>query len=189
MNYLDIIIGIILIIFALGGLKNGIIREAFSLLAFIAGIYGAMKLSDYVGKWLGEIINVDPEWMSVISFIIVFIALALLINWLGGLLSDFVASLSLGFFDKLGGFVFGIAKGFLLVGVLILLLDFFGIKDVLKEETCENSKLYKSSEKVATWIYENKDNWIEKIDEKFDKVEKNLKHEKDDVEDFVEDLI
>lgn len=178
MNYLDIIIGIILIIFALSGLKNGIIREAFSLLAFVVGIYGAMKLSDYVGKWLGEIINVSQDWMSVISFIVVFIALALLINWLGRLLANLVESISLGFIDKIGGFLFGIAQGFLIIGVLILLLDFFGIKDVLKEETCENSKLYKSSEKVAAWIYDNKDGWMEKL---------NMKYE--DVEEKVEDLL
>lgn len=174
MNYLDIIIGIILILFAIGGLKNGIIREAFSLVAFVGGIYGAIKLSNYVGNWLSELINVSQEWMSVISFIIVFIALALLINWLGGLLSDLIASLSLGFVDKIGGFVFGVAKGFLLVGVLILLLDFFGIKDVLNEKTRENSKLYKSSEKVATWIYENKDGWLKKLDVEYDKVEKKV---------------
>ena len=163
MNYLDIIIGIILILFAIGGLRNGIIREAFSLLAFVLGIYGAMKLSDYVGKWLGEIINVSPDWMSVISFIIVFIALALLINWLGNMLASFIESLNLGFIDKLGGAVFGVAN---------LLLDLFGIKDVLNEETCEKSKFYKNSEKVATWIYENKDGWIEKLDKEYKNVEK-----------------
>jgi len=185
MNYLDIIIGIILIIFALGGLKNGIIREAFSLVAFIIGIYGAMRLSDQVGKWLGEIINVSPEWMSVISFIIVFIALALLISWLGGLLANLVESLSLGFIDKIGGVVFGIAKGFLLVGVLILLLDFFGIKDVLKEETREKSKLYKNSEKVASWIYEHKDGWLEKLNDEYDKVEKGIKGVGDEIDDLI----
>ena len=73
MNYLDIIIGIILILFAIVGLRNGIIREVFSLAAFIGGIYGAIKLSDMVGKWLGNIINVSPEWTAVISFILVFI--------------------------------------------------------------------------------------------------------------------
>lgn len=174
MNYLDIIIAIVLIIFAIGGFRNGIIREAFSLVAFIGGIYGAMRLSDYVGKWLGQLINVSPEWMSVISFIMVFIALALIINWLGGLLSNLIASLNLGFIDSLGGIIFGIAKGFLLIGVLILLLDFFGMKDVLNKETCEKSKLYKSSEKVATWIYDNKDSWINKIDEEYDKIEKKV---------------
>ena len=171
MNYLDIIIAIILILFAIGGWRNGIIKEAFSLVAFILGIYGALKLSDWVGGLLGKLINVSPEWMSVISFIIVFIALALLISWLGTMLSNLFASLNLGFVDKLGGLVFGIAQGFLLIGVLILLLDFFGIKDVLNEETREGSKLYKTSEQVATWIYDNKDGWMEKIHEKYDKAE------------------
>ena len=174
MNYLDIIIGIILIIFALGGLKNGIIREAFSLAAFIGGIYGAIKLCDMVGQWLGKLINVNDDLMSVISFIVVFIALALIINWLGNVIAGIIESVSLGFIDKLGGAVFGIAKGFLLVGIIILLLDFFGIKDILNKETCESSKLYKSSEKVATWIYENKDGWIEKINEQYKKVEEKV---------------
>ena len=174
MNYLDIIIGIILIIFALGGLKNGIIREAFSLAAFIGGIYGAIKLCDMVGQWLGKLINVNEDLMSVISFIVVFIALALIINWLGNVIAGIIESVSLGFIDKLGGVAFGIAKGFLLVGIIILLLDFFGIKDILNKETCESSKLYKSSEKVATWIYENKDGWIEKINEQYKKVEEKV---------------
>ena len=178
MNYLDIIIAIILIIFAIGGLKNGIIREAFALVAFLVGIYGAFLLSDYVGSLLADVINVSKEWMSVISFIVVFVALAFLINWIGGRLSDLIASLKLGFVDKIGGFVFGIAKGFLLVGVLIMLLDFFGIKDVLKEDVREKSKLYQSSEKVAAWIYENKEGWIKSIDEEYEKIEKNIKKDK-----------
>lgn len=187
MNYLDIIIAIILILFAIGGLRNGIIREAFSLVAFLGGIYGAFKLSDYVGKWLGEIIDVSPEWMSVISFIIVFIALALLINWLGNMLAKLIESLNLGFIDKIGGLVFGVAKGFLLIGVLILILDFFGIKDVLKQETREGSKLYKSSEEVASWIYNNKDGWLDRIDKEYEKVEKKFKKNSDD--DLVDEIL
>lgn len=174
MNYLDIIIAILLILFAIGGFKNGIIREAFSLVAFAVGIYGAIKLSDIVGKWIGNTFNINPEWTSVIAFIIVFIALAMLINWLGGLLAGLIEKLNLGFIDKLGGIVFGVAKGFLLVGVCILLLDFFGIKDVLNKKTRENSVLYKQSEKVAAWVYENKDSWIEKIDKGYEKVEKTV---------------
>ena len=181
MNYLDIIIGIILIIFAIGGLRNGIIREAFALVAFIGGIYGAIQLSDLVGQWLGKVINVSPEWMSVISFIVVFAGLALLINWLGGLLANLIENMNLGVFDKIGGAVFGIAKGFLLIGVLILLLDFFGIKDVLDKKTCESSVLYKNSEKVATWIYENKDGWIEQLNKEYHKIEKKVDKKIDDI--------
>ena len=123
--------------------------------------------------------------MSVIAFIIVFIILALLISWLGNLLSDLFDSLNLGFIDKIGGFVFGIAKGFLLIGVLILLLDFFGMKDVVQEETREKSKLYKTSEKVASWICDNKDGWLKELNEKYEKVEKQIKEDDDNSNDLI----
>lgn len=175
MNYLDIIIAIMLLFFALAGLRNGIIREAFGLVAFIGGIYGAVRLSDFVGEKLSTLINVSHEWMSVISFIIVFIILALLISWLGKLLADLFATMKLGFFDKIGGFVFGVAKGFLLVGVLILVLDFFGIKDVINKDTREKSVLYTNSEKVAAWITDNKDSFIEEFEDKIDDAEDEIK--------------
>lgn len=176
MNYLDIIIGIILLLFALAGLKNGIIREAFALVAFIGGVYGAVKLSDYVGGKLSTLINVSQEWMSVISFIIVFILLALAINLIGKGVSKLAESLSLGFFDKIGGFMFGVAKGLLIVGVVIIVLDFFGIKDVINKETREKSVLYTTSEKVADWITDNKDTFIKKIEDKVDDAEEEIKN-------------
>lgn len=174
MNYLDIIIGIILLLFALAGLKNGIIREAFALVAFIGGVYGAARLSDYAGEKLSTIINVSHEWMSIISFIIVFIILALAINLIGKGVSKLVESLHLGFFDKIGGFVFGVAKGLLIVSVIII-LDFFGIKDVLNKETREKSVLYTTSENIAEWITDNKDSFIKEFDNKVDDAEDEIK--------------
>ncbi|MCQ2323161.1 MAG: CvpA family protein [Bacteroidales bacterium] len=175
MNYLDIIIGIILLLFALAGLKNGIIREAFALVAFIGGVYGAARLSDYAGEKLSTIINVSHEWMSIISFIIVFIILALAINLIGKGVSKLVESLHLGFFDKIGGFVFGVAKGLLIVSVIIIILDFFGIKDVLNKETREKSVLYTTSENIAEWITDNKDSFIKEFDNKVDDAEDEIK--------------
>lgn len=142
-----------------------------------------------VGKWLSNLINVSHEWMALISFVVVFVALVWLINWLGNILADLVESVSLGFIDKIGGIVFGIAKGFLLVGVFILILDFCGIKDVVDVKTREGSKLYKNSESVAEWIYDNKDGWINKIDEEYDKIEKKFKKDADDAEESIDDLI
>ena len=83
--------------------------------------------------------------------------------------------------DKLGGIVFGALKGFLLVGVCILLLDFFGLKDVINQETRDKSVLYKQSESLATWAYNNKDSWIEKIDKSYQKVEKTVDDTIDDI--------
>ena len=50
MNVLDLIIGIILILFAIAGLRKGLIIEAFYLASFIVGIYCAMYFSDIVDE-------------------------------------------------------------------------------------------------------------------------------------------
>lgn len=165
MNYLDVIIGIILLIFIFGGLKNGVIREAFDLAAFIVGIYGAFRFSGFVGEELSTKIDMSEEWISIISFIIVFVALSLIINLIGKSISKIVESLNLGIVDKTGGVLFGIAKGLLLVGVLILVLEFFGLKDIIDEETRSKSIFYSTAEKAASLITDYKDIVIEKLDE------------------------
>ena len=57
MNVLDIIIGVILILFAFAGLRKGLIIEAFYLASFIVGIYGAMFFSDAVAAWMSGFVN------------------------------------------------------------------------------------------------------------------------------------
>ena len=131
MNYLDVIIGLILLLFAYKGLKKGLIVEAFSLAAFLIGIYGAMYLSDITAKGLAKIIDAPQEIMTIIAFIITFIILAILVTFIGKLISKIVEALFLGFIDKIGGFVFGIVKGALLISILILVLNFFGLTDIV----------------------------------------------------------
>ena len=46
MNYIDIILGLLLIFSAIGGFKNGLIAEIASLAALILGIWGAIHFSD-----------------------------------------------------------------------------------------------------------------------------------------------
>ena len=69
MNYLDIIIAVLLLLFAIKGFRNGIIRETFSLAGFVIGIFGAIKLSNTVGEKLANTIELSPELLSIISFI------------------------------------------------------------------------------------------------------------------------
>ena len=132
MNFLDIIIAIILFFFAYAGLRNGFIKEAFALAAFFVGIYGAMYFSDFTAETLSKFINISTNTLGIIAFIITFIVLAIIIYLIGRLISSLVEALQLGFFDKLGGFVFGVAKGALLLSILILVLKFFCFNDIIK---------------------------------------------------------
>jgi Uncharacterized membrane protein, required for colicin V production len=152
-NYLDIAIAIILIIFAVAGLKKGLIVEVTSLLALFLGIYGAMYLSDYTAEHLSKYISIEPECLNTIAFIVTFLAVLLLINLLGNLISKIIEAINLGALDKIGGFIFGALKGLLIIGVLVMILNTFSVDKLIKTKTIQTSFLYPIVEKSIPYIY------------------------------------
>lgn len=155
MNVLDLIIGIILILFAIVGLRKGLIIEAFYLASFIVGIYGAMYFSDLVAEWMAGFVDAASDYLTVIAFIITFVIFVVLTRYLGRLFSSLVSAIHLGFFDKLGGFFFGLLKGGLILSVLILIMNIFGISNLINTNLKKSSILYTNIEKVANMLYKN----------------------------------
>ncbi len=153
MNYLDIIIAIILFLFGFKGLCKGLIIEVVTLLAFCAGIYGAMHFSDFTAAHMQDFMEIDPKYLNTVAFVLTFIILVVLVNLIGKLVSKWVKSMNLGFFDKLGGFLFGIIKGVLLCSVLLMVLNNFQLLGVVKPEVKEKSKLYPYIEQTVPYVY------------------------------------
>ena len=153
MNYLDIIIAIILFLFGWKGLRKGLIIEVVTLLAFGVGIYGAMHFSDFTAAHLQDFLEIKPQYLNTIAFVLTFIILVVLVNLIGRLVSKWVKSMNLGFFDKLGGFLFGILKGVLLCSVLLMVLNNFQLLGVVKPKVKEESKLYPYIEQTVPYVY------------------------------------
>ena len=153
MNYLDIIIAIILFVFGWKGLRKGLIIEVVTLVAFGAGIYGAMHFSDFTAAHMQDFLEIDPNYLNTIAFVLTFIVLVVIVNLIGRLISKAIKSLNLGFFDKLGGFLFGIIKGVLLCSVLLMVLNNFQLLGVVKPEVKEESKLYPYIEQTVPYVY------------------------------------
>lgn len=153
MNYLDIIIAIILFLFGWKGLRKGLIIEVVTLLAFGVGIYGAMHFSDFTAAHLQDFMEIKPQYLNTVAFVLTFIILVVLVNLIGRLVSKWVKSMNLGFFDKLGGFLFGILKGVLLCSVLLMVLNNFQLLGVVKPKVKEESKLYPYIEQTVPYVY------------------------------------
>lgn len=153
MNYLDIIIAIILFLFGFKGLRKGLIIEVVTLLAFGVGIYGAMYFSDFTAAHMQDFLDINPNYLNTIAFVLTFIILVVLVNLIGRLISEVIKSLNLGFVDKLGGFLFGIIKGVLLCSVLLMVLNNFQLLGVVKPEAKEKSKLYPYVEQTVPYMY------------------------------------
>jgi len=157
MNYLDIIIAIILLLFGWKGFRKGLIIEVVTLVAFVVGIWGAMHFSDFTADHLKDVMEIDPKFLNTVAFVLTFVLLVILVNVIGHLLTKAVKAMNLHFWNKLGGVVFGLAKGLLLCSTFVLVINNLQWFGVIKEEVRKESLLYPYVEKTVPYLYKGFD--------------------------------
>lgn len=157
MNYLDIIIAVLMVVFGLGGWRKGIIIEITTLLGLGLGLYGAFHFSDFTAEKLVGLVEINPKYLNLISFVVTFVVVAILVNLLGRMVSKLVKNLNLGFIDKVGGFVVGIAKGLLVCSLLVMLLNVMNLRGVVKDDAKKESLLYPYVEAAVPYVYQGFD--------------------------------
>ncbi len=109
MNSLDITVLGILAGSLVLGLMRGLVRESFSLGAWIVAFLGARQLAPAVAAFLP---GADaPHLRHGAALVLTFIGLLLIVGFIGTLLSGAMKKAGLGFQDRLLGGVFGIARG------------------------------------------------------------------------------
>lgn len=121
MNYLDIILCAITVFFTIRSTLRGAIREAFSLVALIAGVIVSCRFYTLAAAAL--IPSIDNQWArAIISFAGIFILVYIGINTAGWLAAKFITFIRLSPLDRLAGFFVGMAKGYLISCLLIIML-------------------------------------------------------------------
>lgn len=126
------------------GLKNGFIRQLVALAVVAGGIVLALRFSDTVGAWLQQRIKVEPFWIKAISFALIFIAVALVLNLAGKLLEKVLSIAMLGWLNRLLGLVLALATSALLIGVIVYMVDSANqLVEFLPKEKIEESRFYK----------------------------------------------
>jgi len=111
MNWLDIIIIVVLALFILSGLIQGLIRTALALAGLIVGIFLAGRYYVAFGNWL-PIANTNVA--NIVAFAIIFIAVMVAAVLLAFFLRKIISLIMLGWADKLLGALFGLVLGGLL---------------------------------------------------------------------------
>jgi membrane protein required for colicin V production len=153
MNLLDIILLVPIIWLGYRGFRKGLVIELASLAALILGIYASIHFSWFAADLLNEWLSIEPEYMSVVSFIVTFIAVVVLVYSLGRIIEKMVDMVALGFVNKLLGSVFGIVKAVLFLSVILLLISSFDKNEVLiTSKMKEESRLYKPVASVIPMI-------------------------------------
>lgn len=120
MNTFDIIIAVLLIIGFVRGLLKGLFVEIASLVALIAGVYGAIHFSYFVGDFLAERVSWEERYITIVSFAITFGLIVLIIGLAGKMLTKMADFAALGLMNKILGGIFGALKYGLILSVVLL---------------------------------------------------------------------
>lgn len=154
MIVLDIIVAILVFFFAYKGYKNGLIKELGSLLGLIAGVFLAIRFSDFVGTLIQNNTDIEPEYISIISFAVIFIAVVVLVLMFAKILDRFVKVIKLQWLNKFAGVAFASLKTVLILGGLFFLVLQLNAKpQLIPEGDFHNSFLFKPFVQAFEFVF------------------------------------
>ncbi len=154
MNFIDLIIIALLLLGAIRGFTDGFIKELASLLALILGIWGAIKFSSYTAAKMYDYFDMTGKYVGIVAFLITFVIIVVLVHFVGLVVDKFVDTLSLGFFNRLAGIVFGAFKTALILSVILVILNAIDAKvRFLPREKIEKSKFYNPIADIAPALF------------------------------------
>ncbi len=121
LTFLDIIFLLIILFIAIHGVVNGFIKEFFSKVALVAGVFFAIlffaKLSPFINK------HIESSFVaSILSFLLIFVVVYLIIRIIQHFVGTFFQGEILGGLDRALGFFFGVAEGLLVVSLILIIL-------------------------------------------------------------------
>jgi membrane protein required for colicin V production len=136
---LDIICAIVLVWGFVIGYKKGIIYSVFFFLSLFIGVLLSLKFSQVISQKLSDWFTINPEWLPIIAFVLVFIASVFVIIMLAKMLEGVLKMLMLNFINRIIGALFWIGIGLFLLSTFYWYANQY---DLINNQTIDASKTY-----------------------------------------------
>lgn len=143
MSVLDIILGGFILFGIIRGFMKGLFVEIASIIALIAGIYGAIHFSNFASEFLQTRTEWNEKMINITAFVITFVVIVLAVALAGKALTKLADFAALGIINKLLGAIFGGLKIGLILSVLMIVFSRMNnTLPFMTEEDLEDSVLY-----------------------------------------------
>lgn len=168
MNFLDIILGGLILYGLIKGFLNGLFIEVASLVALIAGIFGAIHFSYVAGNFLSQYVDWQEDHLNLAAFAITFVGIILAVSLIGKLLTKLANIAALGLVNKIMGSVFGALKVVVVLGGLLIFISRLQMNiPIFDSAKTEDSYLYEPVKNTGGLIFQ----YILKEETEFPKLE------------------
>lgn len=148
MIWVDYLLLGIIVISALLSLWRGFVKEALSLVSWIAALWVAMLYFHDFGNWLARWIE-SSSVRDFVAFGVLFLVTVLIGGLIGYLAGELVDKTGLSATDRALGMVFGIARGVVIVAVMVMLA---GLTTLPEDPWWRDSLLLIHFQDMAMWL-------------------------------------
>ena len=153
-SIIDLVIVISLIITVYKGYERGFIEEFVKILGILVGLIVGTKYMSSMSHYIVEATKIAPILATVFSFILIFVGMVYLFKYVSGKIKTATNyTVALGGIDKIAGGILGLAKGAIIISLIIIAFSFANVFDYTKQIISE-SKLFEPMQKVAPSIYD-----------------------------------
>jgi len=155
MGLLDIVLGLLLAYGLYKGLRNGLLVEIASIVALVAGTFGAMHFSYILSDYLSAQFSWEPRYIKLTAFALTFLAIVIAVHLLGRFLTRIAGFAMLGFVNTLAGGVFGLVKVGMILGALLIFFERANSSlHLVRPETIEQSVLYDPIKEIGALVFD-----------------------------------
>ncbi len=154
MGILDIVLGLLLLYGLYTGFKNGLFVEIASIIALIAGLYGAIHFSYIAGEYLSQNMQWNERYINITAFIITFAIIVLVVQLAAKFLTKIADFAMLGLLNKLAGAIFGTLKVAVIIGALLIFFERANSSvNLVHSDTLEESILYEPIKEIGALVF------------------------------------
>jgi len=154
MSVIDIVLGALILFGLIRGFMKGLFVEVASLIALVAGVYGAIHFSNFASDFLQTKVDWNEKTINIVAFAITFVIIVLAIALAGKALTKLADFAALGIINKFLGGVFGALKIALILSVVLNIFDKMNSTiTFVDKENIDDTVLYEPVKELVPMIF------------------------------------
>lgn len=154
MSVIDIVLASLILFGLIRGFIKGLFVEVASLVALVAGVYGAIHFSNFAADFLQTKVDWNEKTINITAFAITFVIIVFAIALAGKALTKLADFAALGIINKFLGAVFGALKIALILSVALNIFNKLNSTiTFVDEDKIDDTALYKPVKNLVPIIF------------------------------------